>query len=120
METPIQDIIADPTLSTEAKVILVTGEIEKQIRNSDHEQVEIRLMCEDVPFHPYHAPFIPRVGDQISCRLEVGKGHFATLWHVKQVVHEVGLDRLFIVTVEVEPADTQTAMHWRRFPKQVE
>ena len=34
METDVQRIIADPTLSPEAKVILVTAEIEKQVREA--------------------------------------------------------------------------------------
>ena len=83
METDVQRIIADPILSPEAKVILVTAEIERQVREAMHLQpshqqaqmlhdIEIRLMHEDVPFHLYHTPFIPRVGELVSCRLEVG------------------------------------------------
>jgi hypothetical protein len=34
METDVERIIADPTLSPEAKVILVTAEIEKQVREA--------------------------------------------------------------------------------------
>src|SRR5215469_6836976 len=107
METNIQQIIADPTLSTEAKVILVTAEIAKQIRAAPAEEVEIKLICEEVPFHSYRAAFIPRVGELVRCRLQVGKGNFATLWHVKQVEHGVGADRLWDVTISVQPADTQ-------------
>jgi hypothetical protein len=121
MATDVQRIIADPTLSPEAKVILVTAEIERQVRESvlvqpsqkpawKLEDIEIRLMYEGVPFHPYHAPFIPRVGELISCRLEVGKGWLSTLWRVTQIEHGIGMNRLAVVTISVEPADTQTAM----------
>jgi hypothetical protein len=118
METDVQRIIADPTLSPEAKVILVTAEIERQIRAAPAEEVEIKLMCEGTVFHSYRAAFIPRVDELISCRLQVGKGHFATLWHVKEVEHGVGIDRLWHVTISVEPADTQTALHWQRYPRE--
>ena len=64
------------------------------------------------------AAFIPHVGELVRCRLSIGKGHFATLWHVKEVEHGVGLDRLSDVTLVVEAADTQTAMHWRRYPRE--
>src|SRR5436309_11301315 len=113
METDVQRIIADPTLSVQAKAILIVAEIEQQLRGS-HQNIEVRLVYEGVPFHPYHTPFIPRVGELISCRLEVGKGHLATLWRVTQIEHGVGTDRLAHVHISVEPADTQTAMHWRR------
>jgi hypothetical protein len=112
----IQQIITDTTLSPEAKVILVTGEIERQLRG--YQDIEIALICEDVIFHRYHAPFIPHANELISCRLAVGKGHFATLWNVTQVEHGVGIDRLASVTVSVQAADTQTAMHWRRYPRE--
>src|SRR5579875_876077 len=114
----IKDIIEDQKLSTEAKIILLAAEIEKQIRAAPAEEVEIRLICEEVQFHTYRAAFIPRVGELVRCRLSVGKGHFATLWHVKEVEHGVGLDRLYDVTLVVEAADTQTAMHWRRYPRE--
>jgi len=89
METNVQRIIADPTLSVEAKAILVTAEIEKQVREAANilasmPDIEISLMYEEVAFHPYRAAFIPRVGELISCRLEVGKGQLATLWRVTQ------------------------------------
>lgn len=113
----LQRIIEDSNLSTEAKVILLTGEIERLLRSS-REDIEITLICEDVAFHHYHAPFVPRVDEVVSCRLTVGKGHFATLWYVKQVVHEVGADRLGAVSVEVGPADTETAMQWQRYPRE--
>ncbi len=113
----IQEIIADPTLSVEAKVILVTGEIGKMIESAPAEAVKIELVCEEVSFHTYRTPFLPRVGEKVRCRLEIGKGHFATLWHVKEVEHGVGADRLWDVTLVVEPADTQTAMHWQRYSR---
>jgi hypothetical protein len=113
METDVQRIIADPDLSVQAKAILVVAEIERQLRGS-HQDIEIKLAYEDVIFHPYLTPFIPRVGELISCRLEVGKGLLTTLWRVTQIEHGVGMDRLGSVTVSVEPADTQTEMHWRR------
>lgn len=114
----IRNIIDDPTLSTEAKVILVTGEIEKLLRAAPAEEVEIKLLCDEVVFHSYRAAFIPRVGELVRCRLSIGKGHFATLWHVKEVEHGVGLDRLGDVTISVQAADTQTAMHWQRYPRE--
>jgi hypothetical protein len=76
--------------------------------------IEISLVYEEEAFHPYRAAFIPRMGELISCRLDLGKGQLATLWRVTQVEHGVGADRLWHVTVSVEPADEQTAMHWRR------
>jgi hypothetical protein len=105
----IKGIIEDRKLSTEAKIILLAAEIEKQIRAAP---------AEEVPFHTYRAAFIPRVGELVRCRLSIGKGHFATLWHVKEVEHGVGLDRLYDVTLVVEAADTQTAMHWQRYPRE--
>jgi hypothetical protein len=119
-DTDVQRIIADPTLSVHAKAILVTAEIEKLLRAAPAEEVEIKLICEEVPFHSYRAAFIPRVGELVRCRLQVGKGHFATLWHVKEVEHGVGADRLWDVTISVQPADTQTAMHWQSYPKSTE
>lgn len=109
----IQQIITDSTLSPEAKVILVTGEIERLLRSS-REDIEITLICEEVAFHHYHAPFVPRVEELVSCRLTIGQ----TLWYVKQVIHEIGIDRLEAVRVEVGPADTQTAMLWQRHPRE--
>ena len=119
METYVHRIIADPTLSVEAKAILVTAEIEKQVREAANilatmPDIEISLLYEEEAFHPYRAAVIPRMGELINCRLDLGKGQLATLWRVTQVEHGVGLDRLWHVTVSVEPADTQTAMHWRR------
>ncbi len=122
METDVQRIIADPTISPEAKVILVTAEIEKQVREAANllasmPDIEITLVYEGRAFHSYRTPFIPRGGELVSCRLEVGKGQLASLWRVTQVEHGVGSDRLWHVTISVEPADTQTAMHWRRSPR---
>ncbi len=114
----IQSIIADPKLSTEAKVILVTGEIEKIIRAAPAEEVKINLICEEVIFHTYRAAFIPRAGELVRCRLSIGKGNFATLWHIKEVEHGVGLEKLQEVDLVVQPADTQTAMHWHRYPRE--
>ena len=57
----IQQIITDQKLSPEAKVILVTAEIEKIIRAAPAEEVKINLMCEEVVFHTYRAAFVPRV-----------------------------------------------------------
>lgn len=117
METDIQQIIADPTLSVQAKAILIVAEIERQLRGS-HQDIEVRLVYEDMTCHPYRTPFIPRVGELISCRLEVGKGLPATLWRVTQIEHGVGMDQLAHVHISVEPADTQTVEHWRRYPRE--
>ena len=114
----IQQIITDQKLSPEAKVILVTAEIEKIIRAAPAEEVKINLMCEEVVFHTYRAAFVPRVGELIRCRLYISKGGLATRWHVKEVEHGVGLERLHEVDVVVQPADTQTAMHWQRYPRE--
>jgi hypothetical protein len=119
-DTDVQRIIADPTLSVHAKAILVAAEIEKLLRAAPAEEVEIKLICDEVQFHSYRAAFIPRVGELVRCRLSIGKGNFATLWHVKEVEHGVGLDRLYDVTLVVQAADTQTAMHWQRYPKNAE
>lgn len=113
-DTNVQRIIADPTLSVHAKAILVTAEIEKQLRVVPAEEVEIKLICEEEHFHSYHAAFIPRVGELVRCHLQGGPGHFATLWHVKEVEHDVEADRLWHVTISVGPADIQTAMHWQQ------
>ena len=56
----IKDIIEDRKLSTEAKIILLAAEIEKQIRAAPAEEVEIRLICDEVQFHTYCAAFKPR------------------------------------------------------------
>jgi hypothetical protein len=114
----IQRIIDDSSLSTEAKVILLTAEIEKLIRSAPAEEVEVKLMCEETVFHTYRTPYIPRVGELVRCRLTIGKGHLATLWNVKEIEHGVGADRLWDVTIIVQPADTQTAMHWQRYPRE--
>lgn len=114
----IASIIEDPGLSTEAKVILLAAEIEKILRSAPAEEVEVKLVCEETVFHTYCTPFIPRVGELVRCRLTIGKGHFATLWHVKEIEHGVGADRLGDVTIIVQPADTQTAMHWQRYPRE--
>jgi len=90
----IQHIIDDSSLSTEAKVILLSAEIEKIIRSAPAEEVEVELMCEETAFHTYHTPYIPRVGELVRCRLTIGKGHLATLWNVKEIEHGVGADRL--------------------------
>src|SRR5437868_2375019 len=105
----IQRIIDDPSLSTEAKVIRLSAEIEKLPRSAPTEEVEVKLMCEKTVFHTYRTPSIPRVGELVRCRLTIGKGHRATLWHVKEREHGVGADRLWDVTISVQPADTQTA-----------
>ena len=114
----IQSIIDDSSMSTEAKVILITAEIEKLLRSAPAEEVEVNLMCEETVFHTYHTPYLPRVGELIRCRLIIGKGHLATLWQVKEIEHGVGADRLHDVTIGVQPADTQTAMHWQRYPRE--
>ena len=106
----LQRIIDDSNLSTEAKVNLLTAEIEKRIRSAPAEEVEVKLMCEETVFHTYRTPSIPRVGELVRCRLVIGKGHLATLWQVKEIEHGVGADRLGDVTIGVEPADTQTTM----------
>jgi hypothetical protein len=105
----VKQIITDPTLSPEAKVILVTAEIERAIRGIPPD-IEVSLVYEDVPFLPYIAPFLPRVGEIISCQVDMGKGEVATLWKVTQIEHDVRLDRLMRVSIRVVPADTQTAM----------
>jgi hypothetical protein len=114
----LERIINDSTLSTEAKVILLTAEIEKFIRSAPAEEVEVKLMCEETVFQTYRTPYIPRVGELVRCRLTTAKGRLATLWQVKQIEHGVGADRLGDVTIGVQPADTQTAMHWKRYPRE--
>lgn len=114
----LQRIIEDSNLSTEAKMILLTAEIEKLIRSAPAEEVEVKLMCEETVFHTFRTPYLPRVGELVRCRLTIGKGHLATLWHVKEIEHGVGTDRLGDVTIGVQPADTQTAMHWQRYPRE--
>ena len=89
----IQRIIDDPSLSTEAKVIRLSAEIEKLPRSAPTEEVEVKLMCEETVFHTYRTPYIPRVGELVRCRLTRGKGHLATLWNVKEREHGVGADR---------------------------
>src|SRR6266568_9335647 len=115
----IQRIIDDSSLSTEAKVILLTAEIEKLPRSAPAEEVEVKLMCEETVFHTYRTPSIPpRVGELVRCRLAIGKGHLATLWHVKEREHGVGADRLWDVTINVQPAATQTASYFQRYPRE--
>jgi hypothetical protein len=111
----LQRIIEDSTLSTEAKVILLTAEIEKRIRSAPAEEVEVKLMCEETVFHTYHTPYIPRVGELVLCQLTIGKGQLATLWQVQKIEHGVEADRLRDVIIVVQPADTQTAMYWQRW-----
>ncbi len=114
----IQRIIDDPSLSTEAKVIRLSAEIEKLIRSAPAEEVEVKLMCEETVFHTYRAPYISHVGELVRCRLAIGKGLLATLWHVKEIDHGVGADRLWDVTISVQPADTQTASYFQRYPRE--
>jgi hypothetical protein len=63
----IQRIIDDSSLSTEAKVILLTAEIEKLIRSAPAEEVEVKLMCEETVFHTYRTPY--------QDILEIKQGH---------------------------------------------
>jgi hypothetical protein len=50
METDVQGIIADPTLSVQAKAILVVAEIERQLRGS-HQDFEVRFEYIDADVH---------------------------------------------------------------------
>lgn len=119
-DTDVQRIIADEKLSVHAKAILVAAEIEKLLRAAPASEVEIKLICDEVPFHSYRAAFVPRVGELVRCQLTIGSGNFATRWHVSEVEHGVLLDRLYEVVLIVQAADTQTAMHWQRHPKNAE